>query len=86
MDWVDEIISALGLISDFKRGTGPPSGIDGRLEMDFDLSRCRALHGTRWWMDIPALSGSSFPDVHESVEAASKPSPKPAVSAFADVG
>eukprot|EP00969_Alexandrium_andersonii_P035381 1549677-Alexandrium_andersonii.AAC.1 len=64
MSWLDEIISALGLSSDFKRGTGPPSGVDSRLEMKYDLSRCRALFGARWWIEIPALAGASFPDLH----------------------
>eukprot|EP00969_Alexandrium_andersonii_P339320 14999052-Alexandrium_andersonii.AAC.1 len=54
--------------------------------MSFDLSRCGVLRGTRWWIDIPALSGQAFPGLHESVAAAPKPAPKPAVPAFADVG
>eukprot|EP00969_Alexandrium_andersonii_P028797 1257447-Alexandrium_andersonii.AAC.1 len=54
--------------------------------MSFDLSRRGVLRGTRWWIDVPALSGASFPDLHESVAEAPKPAPKPAVSAFADVG
>eukprot|EP00969_Alexandrium_andersonii_P338720 14970735-Alexandrium_andersonii.AAC.1 len=56
------------------------------MEMSFDISRCRVLLGTRWWIGIPALSGASFPDLRESAAAAAKPAPKPAVSAFADVG
>eukprot|EP00969_Alexandrium_andersonii_P138139 6109240-Alexandrium_andersonii.AAC.1 len=54
--------------------------------MSFGLSRCGVLRGTRWRIDIPALSSASFPDLQESVAAAPKPAPKPAVSAFADVG
>eukprot|EP00969_Alexandrium_andersonii_P315813 13954170-Alexandrium_andersonii.AAC.1 len=32
----NEVISPLGLSTDFKRGTGPPSGVDGRLGTSFD--------------------------------------------------
>eukprot|EP00969_Alexandrium_andersonii_P274306 12123608-Alexandrium_andersonii.AAC.1 len=47
VSWLDEVISSLGLSSDFKRGAGPPSGVDSRLDMSYDLSRCRVLAGTR---------------------------------------
>eukprot|EP00969_Alexandrium_andersonii_P048624 2133034-Alexandrium_andersonii.AAC.1 len=87
MDWLDEVISALGLTSDFQRGVGAPSGIDSRMELRDDLSTCKLLYGTRWWIDMPAVSGAAFPDLQESVAMANKPKEqKPAVSAFADVG
>eukprot|EP00969_Alexandrium_andersonii_P052122 2289041-Alexandrium_andersonii.AAC.1 len=84
MEWLDRIIDQLGLADDFKRGVGPPSGIDSRLALRDDITMCAALQGTRWWVDMPAVSGEAFPDLQASVDAASKPKAKPAVSAFAD--
>eukprot|EP00969_Alexandrium_andersonii_P031424 1372161-Alexandrium_andersonii.AAC.1 len=48
MDWLGNLIDALGLMSEFKRGVGPPSGIESRLALRDDIATCIPLLGTRW--------------------------------------